>query len=98
YIRHGVFLPPDNFTASLDYIFVGDRADLNPVTFGYENNPAYHRFDLVAAYETSWRWRSVRKEEIFTRVENLFDRNYSEVIGFKAPTVNFVAGIKLDFE
>ena len=40
----------------------------------------------------------VRNEEAFARVGNLLDRNYSEAFGFKAPTINVLAGIKLDFE
>ena len=32
------------------------------------------------------------------RVGNLIDRNYSQAFGFKAPTINVLAGVKLDFE
>jgi hypothetical protein len=40
----------------------------------------------------------VRNEEAFARVSNTLDRHYSEAFGFKAPPVNFLAGVKLDFE
>lgn len=97
YIRHGLCLPSDQTTLSFDYMFVGDRDDIDPITSSIRNNVAYHRFDLVASYQGGIRWREVRNEELFARVQNLFDRNYDEVMGFKSPTVNFVAGIKLDF-
>ncbi len=97
YIRRGLYLPADQSTLSLDYLFVGDRDDIDPASFSVRNNVAYHRFDLVASYQGGIRWQRVRNEELFARVQNLFDRNYSEVMGFKSPAVNFVAGIKLDF-
>jgi outer membrane receptor protein involved in Fe transport len=34
---------------------------------------------------------------VIARVQNLFDRNYSETFGFRSPPVNFLAGVKLDF-
>jgi outer membrane cobalamin receptor len=40
----------------------------------------------------------VHNEEVFARVNNLLDRNYSQAFGFKAPTITVLAGIKLDFE
>jgi vitamin B12 transporter len=97
YIRRGLYFPADQTTLSLDYLFVGDRDDIDPTTFSIRNNVAYHRFDLVASYQGGVRWHRVRNEELFARVQNLFDRNYSEVMGFKSPAVNFLAGIKLDF-
>jgi vitamin B12 transporter len=98
YIGHGLWLPADKLTGSLAYLFIGDRSDIDPMTFSVRNNPGYHRFDLVLSYEAGQRWQRVSNEQAFVRVQNLFDRNYSEALGFKAPTVNFVAGLKVDFE
>ncbi len=39
----------------------------------------------------------VSDEEIFARIENLFDRHYSEAFSFPAPPINFVAGVKAYF-
>lgn len=87
----------DRLAASLAYTFFGDRDDLDPPSFTIRNHAAYHRFDAVVSYAPGLRRGRLRKEEIFVRVQNLFDRNYSEALGFKAPPVNFVAGVKLDF-
>ena len=69
-----------------------------PMTSTIRNHAGYHRVDLVFSYEAGQRWERLRNEQVFVRVQNLFDRNYSEALGFKAPAINFVAGIKVDFE
>ena len=43
------------------------------------------------------RWRRIRGEELYVRVQNMLDRHYAEVFGFPSPPVNFVAGVKVDF-
>jgi vitamin B12 transporter len=98
YIRREIFLPGDKVTGSLGYFFIGDRDDIDPMTGTIRNHGGYHRFDVVLSYEAGQRWRRVSNEEVFTRIQNLLDRNYSEALGFKAPTINFVTGIKVDFE
>lgn len=48
----------------------------------------YTRFDLTVAYD-------VRPGmQIYTRVQNLFNRRYEEVAGFPAPHLNFVVGVQ----
>jgi hypothetical protein len=37
------------------------------------------------------------QEEAFVRIQNLFDRNYSQAFGFPAPPINFEAGLKIGF-
>src|SRR5262249_45547923 len=98
YIRREILRPNDKVTGSLAYLFVGDRDDIDPMTSAIRNHAGYQRFDLVFSYEAGEHWRRLSNEEFFVRVQNLFDRNYSEALGFKAPTVNFVAGIKADFQ
>jgi len=97
YIRGDMFSPHDRFTASLAYMFVGDRDDIT-VESTIQNHSAYHRLDAVASYALGAPFRRIRDEEIFARVRNLTDRHYSEAFGFPAPQINFVAGIKLDLE
>jgi len=98
YIHHELFLPDDKVTGSLAYLYTGDRDDIDPMTSTIRNHAGYHRVDLVFSYEAGQRWERLRNEQVFVRVQNLFDRNYSEALGFKAPAINFVAGIKVDFE
>jgi vitamin B12 transporter len=97
YVRSGNFMPRDRITANAAYIFVGDRDDIT-VASTVANHQAYNRVDAVLSYATGTPLNFVHNEEAFARVSNLMDRNYSEAFGFKAPTINVMAGVKLDFE
>jgi vitamin B12 transporter len=97
YIGDGMFLPNDEVIGSLALTFVGDRDDITP-TGTIQNHEAYYRFDLVASYALGQQWNFLRNEQAFTRISNLFDRTYSEAFGFRAPPINFVAGIKMDLQ
>jgi vitamin B12 transporter len=99
YVRSANFLPHDKITANVNYIFIGDRDDITvsgvpPIA----NHSAYSLVNAVVAYTIGIPLNHVRNEEVFARVNNLMDRNYSEAFGFKAPTINVLAGVRLDFE
>ncbi len=96
YQRQRIFRERDQVTLSLAYTFVGDREDITTLST-IANHSAYHRFDAVASYGGGVPLGIVSDEEIFARVENLFDRHYSEDFGFPAPPINFVAGVKAYF-
>jgi len=97
YVSSGNFLPHDKITANVSYIFIGDRDDIT-VESTVANHSAYSLVNAVVSYALGIRLNHVSNEEAFARVNNLMDRNYSEAFGFKAPTINVLAGIKLDFE
>ncbi len=99
YVRSGSFLPHDKITANVNYIFIGDRDDITvsgvpPIA----NHSAYSLVNAVVSYTIGIPLNHVHNEEVFARVNNLMDRNYSEAFGFKAPTINVLAGVKLDFD
>ncbi|MGA7871449.1 MAG: TonB-dependent receptor [Candidatus Binatus sp.] len=97
YVRSANFLPHDRITASVNYIFIGDRDDIT-VESTVANHSAYSLVNAVVSYAMGIPLKHVRNEEIFTRVNNFMDRDYSEAFGFKAPTINVLAGVKLDFD
>ena len=97
YVRSGYFLPNDKITANVNYIFIGDRDDIT-VESTVANHAAYNLVNAVVSYAMGVPLSHIHNEEVFARVNNLMDRNYSEAFGFKAPTINVLAGIKLDFE
>ncbi len=97
YIHDGFFRSGDTTIASLAYTFVGDRDDINPITDDIQNHDAYDLFNAVVSYSPGIQWGGIHNEQVYTRVQNLFDRNYSESFGFKAPPINFVAGVQLEF-
>jgi vitamin B12 transporter len=86
----------DAVSADLVYVFVGDRDDLSPMGTILDNT-AYHRFDFTVNYSPGWQWQWIAGEQIYVRVQNMFDRRYQQVLGFKSPPVNFVAGVTLGF-
>jgi vitamin B12 transporter len=97
YVRSGNFLPHDKITADVSYIFVGDRDDITPQST-IANHAAYNLVNAVVSYTIGIPLGHVNNEEAFVRVGNLLDRQYSQAFGFKAPTINVLAGVKLDFE
>lgn len=96
YIAHGIFGGGDKLTLSLAYTFVGARDDITVLSTIAEHS-SYQRFDAVASYRGGMPIGAVSDEETFVRVLNLLDAKYSEVFGFPAPPINFVAGIKVYF-
>jgi vitamin B12 transporter len=94
YVGNGLLRPDDKTIVSFAYYFVGDRDDITPIGT-IASHDAYHVFDLTAIYDLHERWRMIGDEQGFVRVQNLFDRNYSETFGFPSPPINFVAGLKV---
>lgn len=84
-------LTPKSWSFALSGRYVGERADVDPVTFGRTENPSYLRFDLSARY-AGWS-----KFEPFARVDNLADREYEEALGFPAPGRTWVGGVAVRF-
>ncbi len=69
--------------------YVGDRPDLDPITFETSSNPAYTRIDLTA------RWQARPRLAPYLRIENAADEQYEEALGFPAADRTFVAGVAL---
>ncbi len=92
-----LFLREDQFIAALFYQFVGDRQDINTqAPSGDHNHSNYQVFNLTMSYKLGHGYVPyIREEEAFVRIQNLFDRNYSQAFGFPAPPINFEAGVKL---
>jgi vitamin B12 transporter len=87
----------DQFIAALSYQFVGDRLDVQTqAPEGLENHGSYQLFNLTLSYSLGEGFVPyLNHEEAFVRIQNLFDRHYSQDFGFPASPVNYEAGIKL---
>ena len=87
----------DLFIAAMSYQFVGDREDIQTqAPEGDENHGSYQLFNLTLSYELAHGLIPyLTHEEAFVRIQNLFDRHYSQDFGFPAPPVNYEAGIKV---
>jgi vitamin B12 transporter len=92
-----LFYHGDQFIAAMSYQFVGDRDDIQTqAPEGLENHGSYQLFNLTLSYNLGEGFVPyLNHEEAFVRIQNLFDRHYSQAFGFPAPPVNYEAGIKL---
>jgi vitamin B12 transporter len=82
---------PGAWTLTVDGRWVGDRADVDPVTFARAGSPSYARVDLAAS------WRATPRFSPYARVENAADRRYAEVLGFPSPGRTWIGGVAVDF-
>ncbi|MGE0682390.1 MAG: TonB-dependent receptor plug domain-containing protein [Candidatus Binatia bacterium] len=76
---------------------VGDRNDIDPRQGRPGTNPMFARTDVAISYLLPpWRGPFPRVT-IYGKIENLFDRNYQEVLGFRSPPLNYLVGIRATF-
>ncbi|HTT74910.1 MAG TPA: TonB-dependent receptor [Candidatus Binataceae bacterium] len=93
----GLLRDDDQFTTALFYQFVGDFNDFQTQPpYDYENHGGYQLFNLTVSYKLGGGYvPHITDEEVFARIQNLFNRHYSQAFGFPAPTINFEAGMKI---
>jgi vitamin B12 transporter len=82
---------PGRWMFNLEGRWVGERPDVDPVTFGRSESPSYLRTDLAA------RWRLTERFSPYARVENAADRDYAEVLGFPSPGRTWIGGVAIEF-
>jgi vitamin B12 transporter len=81
---------PGAWTFNFAGRYVGERADIDPVTGAPASDPGYVRLDLAA------RWQALRRLAPYARIENLANRSYSDVLGYPAPGRTFIGGLALE--
>jgi vitamin B12 transporter len=78
--------------------FVGRRDDFRAASpFGNITKPGYAIFDLASYYSLPWRVPAVKDLTLFGKIENLFNRKYEELDGFRARPLNFLLGMRATF-
>ncbi len=80
--------PHRTVTLALESIYVGPRLDTDPVSFARTENPEYRTFRLAG------QWRFHPNWELTGRIENLFDEDYEEPLGFGQPGRGVFVGLK----
>jgi len=83
-------IPTNSFQVNLNAIFVGEVLD-SSIPTGDETLDPWSRFDL------STTWKINRKLSAFLVIENLFNAEYEQFIGFSAPGISPRGGIKARF-
>lgn len=71
-------------------MYVGERDDVDAVTFARVTSPSYVRFDAGITGPVLFNAFSP-----FARVNNIFDRQYSEVAGYPSPGRRYLVGLEL---
>lgn len=84
-----VAVRPGELTFSLVGRFVGDREDLDPVTFSRVANEDFFIADLGAT------WQASSTVAPYARIGNLLDEEYEEVLGFPSPGRSLVIGLEV---
>jgi len=82
---------PGRWTLNTVGRWIGERADLDPVTFANAVNPSYTRVDVAAKWQ-AYSWLSP-----YARVENVADAHYSAALGFPSPGRTMIGGLAFDF-
>jgi vitamin B12 transporter len=59
-----------------------------------KRNPEYTKVDLAASYVLVKDWKSLKSLTLFGNIMNLFDEEYTEVVGAPSPGIHFLAGVK----
>jgi vitamin B12 transporter len=84
----------DALAVNLIANIVGKRDDFDATTFANIKQPGYARFDLAGSYLLPVHIPFVKSASLFGKIENLFNRSYAEVNGFRARPVNFLLGVQ----
>ena len=81
------YMQVQKFSGSAQYRYVGDREDIDPVSYARVKNPSYDVVHLQANYQ-------VREScKISMRIQNLLDRQYEEIIGYGTAGRSFYIGL-----
>jgi vitamin B12 transporter len=82
---------PGRFTLSTVARYVGERPDVDPVSFARAVNPSYTRVDVAA------RFRALGWLSPYARVENVGGEEYAAALGFPSPGRTVIGGLAFDF-
>jgi vitamin B12 transporter len=96
YQRQGMRGADDLLNLSVNLRVIGDRDDVDPLR-GFRTNPMYARTDVAVSYTFPSGLFRFSGLTVYGKIENLFDRHYQEVLGFRAPPLNYLAGVKVRF-
>jgi len=96
YQRRGLWDTDDLLNLNWNLKVIGDRDDIDPLQ-GPRTNSMYATTDIAAFYSFSSRLLPFPRLTIYGKINNLFDRQYQEVLGFRSPPLNYLAGLRVTF-
>jgi vitamin B12 transporter len=87
----------DLLNINLGVKVIGDRDDIDPRGGASRTNPMFARTDVAVSYAFTSLAAPLSRLTIYGKIENLFDRSYQEVLGFRSPPLNYLVGIRATF-
>ncbi|MFM6927087.1 MAG: TonB-dependent receptor domain-containing protein, partial [Bdellovibrio sp.] len=81
------YVQAQKFSGAVQYRYVGDREDIDPVSYARVKNPSYDVVHLQANYQL------VDSFKISMRIQNLLDRQYEEILGYGTAGRSFYIGL-----
>ena len=87
-----VTFSPQDFSLNLTARYVGERDDVDPISFERAVNEGYTRVDLAG------RWQALKRLAPYLRIENVTDADYEEALGFPAPGMTLIGGLSLSYQ
>jgi vitamin B12 transporter len=88
----------DGLNVNIAANIVGRRDDFRAASpFGDITAPGYLRADLASSYVLPWRAPLIKQVSVFGKVENLLNKKYEELDGFRARPLNFLLGVRSTF-
>jgi vitamin B12 transporter len=97
YQRQGVRATDDTINLNVNLDVIGGRDDVEPTSGAFRTNPMYAKTDVAVSYSFSLGWLPFAHLTVYGKIENLFDRDYQEVLGFQSPPINYLAGVRVTF-
>lgn len=85
----------DSLNANVSGNYIGARDDVNFSEFpGIRvENDSYFTVDIAVSYDLALENSVAERLRLFTRIENLFNKNYENVFGFSSPGFSWVSGV-----
>ena len=72
-------------------LYIGKRKDIDPATFATVTAESYTVVNVAASYKPN------STVEVFARLDNVFDEDYEEVLGFNTPGASAFGGLTINF-
>lgn len=97
YLRRNLWWEDDQLNLHLGVRVVGDRDDVDPLSGTTRTNAMFATTNLAMSYSFPSSLAPLSEVTVYGKIENLLDRNYQEVLGFRAPPLNYLIGVKATF-
>jgi vitamin B12 transporter len=97
YQRRNLLWSDDLLNLHLGLRVVGDRDDIDPLSGAARTNSMFATTNVAVSYSFPSTLSTLSQMTLYGKIENLFDRNYQEVLGFRSPLLNYLVGVRMTF-